>query len=340
MANKNVSKYSEQWRKASKLVAGRVARLREQGFQINYSINRPQNIRKEDIEWLRGLTTEKIKQGKSTKRFTINIEEVGYDTRPSRVSPVRDHTVSSDTKEYNPPKPTKAQQNQRNRLHDLGLTDEQIDYGLSEGISLQEQLSNDEYFDALEETVNTDIEETIEPGYEYYIDTDTGEIFAPDDPQIYARKANRYVVDRTGSFVVKDTLEHHIDAPLSGEELEELKWSHFIGSFKEANVSHFSGINPLPYFEELHTMLSADQINEVLNELSDYSSNVGDMDFWYLQSPNEQGERFNAFLQAIDKKYGTDTSELRRQFNAENEHFVYQENLKELNGLFKRNINL
>jgi len=367
MANKHVSKYSEQWEKASKLVAGRVARLREQGFQVNYSINRPKNIRKEDVEWLRGLTAKKIKQGKSTKRFTIDIEQVGYDTRPSRVSPRSTNNFKSDTKEYNPPLPQTNQSKQRKRLRDLGLNDEQIDFGLSLGNSLQDLIDNAEYFEESpsEEYENTDNlqywndEYAVDPDTgelfpfsdenieipsgttevyeaEYYLDPETGEMFSPNDKSIYLMKKGRYVRDIHGELAIKPNLEHHVTEVTDPRTIESLKWDNFIASFNNIKASHLSGLNPADIFNKLREQVSINQITDLLNEMNDYSSNISDVSYWYKASVTDQAEKMNSFLNALDKKYGTDTSELRREINEQAESIAFLENAAG----WGRNINL
>lgn len=397
MAKKQSSNLAS-WKEAKKLVSQRISKLRSQGFDIDYKINTPDTIRKTDVEWLKNLTTEKIKQGKSTKRFTIDIKYTGEDTRPSRnghgsvntlskTSPFTardlrkmanelDKRISEDSspihaaggvkhtgKSARSPRIGRSSTNastdtspftardlrkmaneldesvtedsspnyattEREPLYEIGLTDEQIDYALSEGISLEEQLENASYFEDLENEDLTLPAQDPETLASYYLDTETGEIFTENDAEIYVRKNGRIVNDIYGNPKIKPTLEHHINEPVSKEALEVLQWDNFISDFKAARANRYTGIDPTPYFEELHKQVSASQITDLLNELQDYGSNIFDLSFWYETAPEEQGERFNAFLEAIDERYGTDTSELRQQFNAENEHFVFLDNMK------------
>ena len=342
MAKKQSSNLAS-WNKAKKLVSQRISKLRSQGFDIDYEINTPDTIRKTDVEWLKNLTTEKIKQGKSTKRFTIDIKYTGEDTRPSRIgnhntnissetSPFTDRDLRKMANELDKRISEDSSPNyattEREPLHEIGLTDEQIDYALSEGISLEEQFENASYFEDLESEDLTLTEQDPETLASYYLDTETGEIFTENDAEIYVRKNGRIVNDIYGAPKIKPTLEHHINEPVSKEALEVLQWDNFISDFKTARANRYAGIDPTPYFEELHKQVSASQITDLLNELQDYGSNIFDLSFWYETAPEEQGERFNAFLEAIDERYGTDTSELRQQFNAENEHFVFLDNMK------------
>lgn len=375
MAKKQSSNLAS-WNKAKKLVSQRISKLRSQGFDIDYEINTPDTIRKTDVEWLKNLTTEKIKQGKSTKRFTIDIKYTGEDTRPSRIghrstnilsetspfterdlrkmaneldnrisedsSPTIKHTGESTkpsrsgkgsaniSSEISPvtARDLRKTSSDRELLHELGLTDEQIDYALNEGISLKEQFENASYFEDLESEDLTLPEQDPETLASYYLDPETGKIYSEESSEIYVRKNGRIVNDIYGKPKIKTGLEHHINEAVSAETLEDIMWDNFISDFKTARTNRFTGIDPTPYFEELHKQVSASQITDLLNELQDYGSNIFDLSFWYETAPEEQGERFNAFLEAIDERYGTDTSELRQQFNAENEHFVFLDNMK------------
>ena len=281
---------------------------RVSGVRVHANIKRPERITQKDINWLNKQLRSRGKpeKAKSTKRLDIS-----YETVPE--SELQDFLETVPT-----PKPIREKRIKEQLLAE-GYDENAIAF-----FTKQEGWSMEETADYLrrqdEEAADISFSEEDTETAVYYYDPDTGERYSPDDPRIYDRDSNgkyKYEWDNDTQqyrLKIRDDLELHSGEPLTPEMLKDLQWSNFIGNFKVADsYRHFEGINPTSIFEELKNEIGQDLLFDILNEVSDYGSNVADISFWYEEEESSQADKLQTIISLAQKKTGKDFGYLLRE---------------------------
>ena len=297
---------AKQWTAAVRNFTRRKNTVERSGYRVHVNIKRPERITKRDIEWLNKQLRSKGKPEaeKHTKRLDISYEKVPESELQEHLSQV--------------PTPKKIREKRlRDELIAEGIEAERIDYFTDE-----EGWSMEEAADFLR-SGGEDIEEPEEEASgSYYYDPDTGERFSPDDPRIYERDRKgkyKYEWDKENEqykLKIRPDLEFHSGEPLTPDMLKDLQWSNFIGNFKIANdYGHFDGVDPTPYFEFLKFKIGQDMLFDILNQLSDYGSNVADISFWYEEEEKTQLEKLQCIVSMAQRLSGQDFSAMLKDLS-------------------------
>ena len=295
---------AKQWSAAVRNFTIRKNTVERAGYRVTATIKRPKRITKRDIEWINKQLRSKGKPEaeKHTKRLDITYEKVPKAELEKHLEQV--------------PTPKKIRDTRiRDRLIEEGFSPDEIDY-----FTEQEEMSMQEAADFLHEREEAEPEGYGDvPSGSYYYDPDTGERLAPDDPRIFERNEKgqyKYEWDtdlQRYTIKIRDDLELHRDEPLTPEMLKDLQWSNFIGNFKIANdYGHFDNIDPTPYFDYLKFAIGQDKLFDILNEVSDYGSNVADISFWYEEESATQLEKLQTIFSLAQRMSGKDFSPILR----------------------------
>lgn len=278
-----------QWQHELHLLFRRIKTWENKGYRIDVSINEPDIITPKDISAIH----EKVRKGNIKSQSASQID-------------VQISAPSSDliSEIYEPPTTSKYT---REDLYKLGVTDDAIDFYLSEGETLDE---------IAEEHISSPVSEFQEE-LGYYYDPETGTRYTEADPSVYERKHGRYVTDIHGNRKVKEGLEHHVVSPMNAEQYHEIQWENFIDPFRamETGRNYHGKINPSAYFEELKNRTNMSELLAAIALISDESSNIGDTYWWYNSDDAQHIDKLQALLSKLTQMTDKDFSDISKELS-------------------------
>ena len=295
---KRKSKYSSpemqeqlkaQWKHELHLLSRRIKYWENKGYHIDVSINEPDIITPKDISAIR----EKVSANNLKSQTTSQIDV--------QVSAPSSELISEISEPPNVSKYT------REDLYKLGVTDDAIDFYLSEGETLDE---------IAEEHISSPVDDFQEE-LGYYYDPETGTRYTEADPNVYERNRGRYVTDIYGNRKVKEGLEHHVVSPMNAEQYHEIQWENFIDPFRAMETGrNYSGkVNPSAYFEELKRRTSMSELLAAIALISDESSNIGDTYWWYNTDDAQHIDKLQALLSKLTLMTSKNFSDISRELS-------------------------
>lgn len=231
---------AEQYKSVSGSFRKKISEARKQGFDVNYKINKPEQLTQEFIDTLRSIKIADIKQGVDIEGISVESYYAGeMDLRPTKRVYIEDYDDISD---YQPPI-IEEKSKSRGTVEFEGLT---LDAETGEVIEptkirrktdeeLQKELAREtknllrvegytddtmrRAFDVQSEEENYVNVDSIEG----FRNIDTFELISKNDPSIYVRdRRDRIIYDRFGNPLIKDNLIPVSAGSLSAEDYESL----------------------------------------------------------------------------------------------------------------------
>lgn len=188
---KKIGKLELEYRSLRSSITKSISRAREQGFDIEYTMHKPDKITKRYLNQLRGIKLAQVKQGVSMPGLTITTWQTGtgIDLRPSR-NPAAKETQKRRKQKPKAPKP-------------------------------EPPASTPEPEPEREWPAPVDAD--------YYIDTRTGEHLLPGDRRLYETdKDGNVKVDSAGNPIIKTDMVPVTGKPLTSEQYERLTWEYIL----------------------------------------------------------------------------------------------------------------
>lgn len=197
---KKIGKLELEYRSLRSSITKSISRAREQGFDIEYAMHKPDKITKRYLNQLRGIKLAQVKQGVSMPGLTITTRQTGtgMDLRPSRNPAARDIQKHRKQKPKAPkPEPSAP-------------TPES-----EPSAPIPEPEPEREWFAPVDA--------------DYYIDTRTGEHLLPGDRRLYETdKDGNVKVDPAGNPIIKTDMVPVTGKPLTSEQYEKLTWEYIL----------------------------------------------------------------------------------------------------------------
>lgn len=311
---------AEQYKSVSGSFRKKISEARKQGFDVNYKINKPEQLTQEFIDTLRSIKIADIKQGVNIDGISVESYYAGeMDLRPTK------HTYIEEVEEYAVDEPTVniEEPKHENTVEyrgwivdaDTGELIEPIKYKPKTDEEIVNQYVKEvkDIFDrnGLTEDV---LKRMLEPeenadDVEGYRDIDTFEIIGKNDPSIYVRDAqDRIIYDRQGNPLIKQNLIPISARNMSAEDYEELVAKNIKGKYgfesssmyaTDANerVSEFSG-----WLDEMIDKYGAFNVRDTLAQAEDDGYKM-DYDFFYNATEEDYSNTINALEAMLALNY-------------------------------------
>lgn len=208
---KKIGKLELEYRSLRSSITKSISRAREQGFDIEYAMHKPDKITKRYLNQLRGIKLAQVKQGVSMPGLTITTRQTGtgMDLRPTRNPAMKDWQKQRKPKPKAPAPEPQAP---------APAPEPETPAPVPEPSA------------PISEPEPEEVREWPEPvDADYFIDTRTGEHLLPGDRRLYETdKDGNIKYDPAGNPIIKMDMVPVTGKPLTSEQYERLTWEYIL----------------------------------------------------------------------------------------------------------------
>lgn len=232
---------AEQYKSVSGSFRKKISEARKQGYDINYKINKPEQLTQEFIDTLRSIKIADIKQGVDIDGISVESYYTGeMDLRPTKRTYIEDYEdipeyqSSIDTDLDNTVPSVKFKVPELKNKTVGGITGEEL-FELEENIDVSDTDIGSRFihkdvkeFEVLEDNRTV---KTYQENVEAYYDTETNEVVSKFSPDLFERdKMGRKIYDNRQA-VIKDKFVPIMISTMDKESYESLVWDNIVARY-------------------------------------------------------------------------------------------------------------